>query len=232
MNMKPWEFLDDYRGKYFEGSWPTLPEVLTITAERYGERRAFTAFAPDLLELNFNQVLEKSRMLGQYLHARGVKKGDRVGVTGKNSPEWGLAYLGVLFAGGIVAPLDYGLHNEEIAGLMESAGVDILFCDSEKYDFFAGKGLKHMVSLSPEKDNYIMDISFEGNADIQMPVEDDLAAILFTSGTTGVSKGVMLTHKNFISDAYQAQAHMNIFHTDVFYALLPLITPIPCWLFL
>ncbi len=222
MNSKPWEFLDEYRNKFFEGSWPTLPEVLEITAERYGERRAFTAFAPELLELNYNQVLEKAKMLGQYLHARGVKKGDRVGVTGKNSPEWGLAYLAVLFAGGIVAPLDYGLKSDEIAGLMESAGVDILFCDAEKYDFFASKKLKHMVSLSPAKENYILDIRCEETAAIELPREDDLAAILFTSGTTGVSKGVMLTHRNFISDAYQAQAHMNIFHTDVFYALLPL----------
>lgn len=222
MNHTPWDFLADFKGKKFEGEWPTLPEVLEITAERYGERRAFTAYAPELVELNYNEVLAKSKMLGQYLHSLGVKKGDRVGVTGKNSPEWGLAYLGILFAGGVVAPMDYGLKDKEIEGLMEMADVDILFCDEEKFDHFKGKKLKSMISLSPKKENYILDINFEGSAKIELPVESDLAAILFTSGTTGVSKGVMLTHANFVSDAYQAQAHMNIFHTDVFYALLPL----------
>ncbi len=222
MNLKPWDFLDEYRGKFFEGTWPTLPEMLRITAFRYGERRCFTAFVPDVLEFSYNEVLIKAEMLGQYLHALGVKKGDKVGVTGKNSPEWGLAYLGILFSGAVVVPLDYGLKNEEIAGLMETAGVDILFCDSEKYDFFNEQKLKKLVSLSSKKDNYILDIKEDGKEEIEMPGENDLAAILFTSGTTGVSKGVMLTHANFVSDSYQAQANMNIFHTDVFYALLPL----------
>jgi long-chain acyl-CoA synthetase len=222
MNKTPWDFLAAYKGKQFKGTWPTLPEVLEITAERHGDRRAFTAFAPEVLELNYNEVLAKAKMLGQYLHSIGVKKGDRVAVTGKNSPEWGLAYLGVLFAGGVVVPIDYGLKDKDVEGLMKMADVDILFCDEEKFDHFKDMKLKALIGLSLGNDNYIMDLSFDGSADIELPKEDDLAAILFTSGTTGVSKGVMLTHSNFVSDAYQAQANMSIFHTDVFYALLPL----------
>ena len=222
MNMTPWDFLKTYRDSFFTGSWPTLPELLRITASRYPERRAFTSYSPALLEFTWNEVLEKAEMLGQYLHSLGVKKGDRVGVTGKNSPEWALGYLGILFAGGIVVPLDYGLKNEEIAGLMDISEVKILFCDEEKFDFFAGKGLSKLISLSPGKEAYILDIAHEGTQDVSLPEENDLAAILFTSGTTGVAKGVMLSHKNFVSDCFLAQANMNIFHTDVFYALLPL----------
>ena len=222
MTNKPWSFLDDYRGRFFNGEWPTLPEMLRITADRFPGNRAFTSFAPRRLEYNYSQVLKISTELGAYLETLGVKFGDKVAVTGRNSPEWALAYLGILFAGAIVIPLDYGLSSEEIAGLMETADAGILFCDEEKYDFFAAKKLRKLISLSPEKDNYILNIKVGENPAIRLPSENDLAAILFTSGTTGVAKGVMLTHKNFVSDAYQAQANMNIFSTDVFYALLPL----------
>ncbi|MBN2656706.1 MAG: AMP-binding protein [Spirochaetales bacterium] len=222
MNKEPWSFLDEYRGTDFQGQWPTLPEMLKITAKRYPERRAFTSFSPELLEFSYSEVLEKVENYGRFLHDLGVRKGDRVGVTGKNSPQWGLAYLGILFSGAVVVPLDYGLKNEEIQGLMDTAGAEILFCDEEKYDFFKQAGLKELISLSPKKENYILDLNQGSGEEIQLPEEEDLAAILFTSGTTGVSKGVMLTHSNFVSDCYLAQANMNIFHTDVFYALLPL----------
>ncbi len=222
MNEKPWEFLNQYKGTFFKGEWPTLPEMLMITAERYPDRKSFTAYSPSLIEFNYSEVLEKSKMLGQYIHSLGIKKGDRVGVAGKNSPEWALAYLGILFAGAVVVPLDYGLKSEEIHELMKVANVEILFCDEEKFDFFIGQNLKKTISLSSKKDNYILNIACTEKNEIDLPGEDDLAAILFTSGTTGVAKGVMLTHKNFVSDCYQAQANMNIFHTDVFYALLPL----------
>jgi len=222
MNKEPWLFLEEYRGTDFKGKWPTLPEMLRITAKRYPDRRAFTSFSPELIEFNYSAVLEKAEMYGRYLRNLGVSRGDRVGVTGKNSPQWALAYLGVLFSGAIVVPLDYGLKNEEIKGLIDTAGVEFLFCDEEKYDYFQSAGLKGLISLSPQKENYLLDIEYKGSEDVELAEEEDLAAILFTSGTTGVSKGVMLTHSNFVSDCYLSQANMNIFHTDVFYALLPL----------
>ena len=224
LDRQPWAFLNEFRGHSFTGEWPTLPEMLRITAGRYPDRRAFTSFSPTLQEFTYTEVLSRAEACGRYLAYRGISKGDKVGVTGKNSPEWALAYLGVLFAGGIVIPLDYGLKNEEVEGLMKVAGVSVLFCDEEKYGYFASGGLKELISLSPERDNYILNLVDPGDdAPAIAPAEEgDLAAILFTSGTTGVAKGVMLTHANFVSDCYQAQANMNIFHTDVFYALLPL----------
>ncbi|MDT8298386.1 MAG: AMP-binding protein, partial [Spirochaetaceae bacterium] len=224
-NTKPWEFLDDFRGRVFDGEWPTIPQMLCITAERYPDRRAFTAFSPTLLELDYAGVVKRAQNVASHLRSIGVRKGDKIGVTGKNSPEWALAYLGIMFAGGIVIPLDYGLKNEEISGLIDVAGVKILFCDEEKYDSFSNGSLDALYSLSPEKSGYILDLmsqTGEYTGETEMPSGEDLAAILFTSGTTGRAKGVMLTHNNLVSDCYQAQANMNIFHTDVFYALLPL----------
>lgn len=218
----PWTFLDEFRGTYFSGEWPTLPEMFRISVKRYGERPCFTVFESDRVTLTYIQALEKIEAVARWLHSRGIKRGSMVGVTGKNSPEWAVAYLGVLFSGAVVVPIDYQLKNEETDLLMKTADVGILFVDEEKYDYYAQRGdLEAVISLKKGLGTYVYDL--EGpSAAIEPATETDLAAILFTSGTTGNPKGVMLTHRNFVSDCYLAQSNLGIYHTDVFYALLPI----------
>jgi long-chain acyl-CoA synthetase len=218
----PWTFLDEFRGTYFSGEWPTLPEMFRISVKRYGERPCFTVFESDRVTLTYIQALEKIEAVARWLHSRGIKRGSMVGVTGKNSPEWAVAYLGVLFSGAVVVPIDYQLKNEETDLLMKTADVGILFVDEEKHDYYAQRGdLEAVISLKKGLGTYVYDL--EGpSAAIEPATETDLAAILFTSGTTGNPKGVMLTHRNFVSDCYLAQSNLGIYHTDVFYALLPI----------
>ena len=221
---KPWLFLEEYRGDVFEGEWPTLPELFTITVRRYPDRACFTSYDPEYFSLTYAQALEKIHSAAAYLLEKGLKKGDCVVLTGKNSPEWAVAYLSILFAGGIVVPIDYQLKNEEVAYLSGRSRARYLFVDEEKYDALDSKKLKltDKVSLAPSKPGYIFDIEKARMPEHPMPVCDDLAAILFTSGTTGTSKGVMLRHKNFVSDCLYAQGNMNIYSTDVFYAMVGL----------
>jgi long-chain acyl-CoA synthetase len=220
----PLLYIEPYRGKAFTGEWPTLPEMVDITVDKFSERTAFHAFTPKERSFTYGELQQHCRRVASFLCESGVEKGDRVGVTGKNSPEWGLAYLSILYAGAVVVPIDYSLHKEEGAGLLERAGVKALFADTEVFDWYTNEhGKEYKVySLVPEKKGFIMDLKAEGVVIPALPEENELAAILYTSGTTGVSKGVMLTHKNLVSDCYLAQGNMNIFHTDIFYALLPL----------
>ncbi|MFP4067170.1 MAG: AMP-dependent synthetase/ligase [Spirochaetaceae bacterium] len=224
---QPWDFLDDYRNGKLDavdvsGEWPTLPELFDITVDRYSERRAFTTFDPEEITLSYRDVQRRVRAAAAYLQSLGVRAGDRVAVTGKNSPEWAVAYLAVLYAGGVVVPLDYQLHSPDIAGLMGRAEVKAVFVDTEKYDDLDTRGREAKIALSPDRPNYIFSLPQDRQAQRPSTSEHDLAAILFTSGTTGSAKGVMLTHRNITSDALLAQANLNIRHDDVFYALLPL----------
>ena len=221
---KPWAFLNEYRGKEFKGDWPTLPEMFRITVMRYSERPCFTIYEPDRISLNYTESLQKIEAVARWLHSKGISRGDRVAVTGKNAPEWTIAYLGVLFAGAVVVPIDYQLRIEEIELLIKTAEAKILFIDEEKYAYFAlnpGR-LSEVASLKNGVGNYIYTMDGPA-ADIDPAAETDLAAILFTSGTTGKPKGVMLTHQNLVSDCYLAQGTpLLIYHTDVFYAILPI----------
>jgi len=221
---KPWQFLNEYRGKVFTGQWPTLPEMYRITVSRYPERPCFTIYDPDRISLNYTESLKKIEAVSRWLHSKGIRKGDRVAVTGKNAPEWTVAYLAVLFAGGVVVPIDYQLKNDETDLLLKTSGSRILFVDEEKHEYYLqNKGdLEEIVSLAKGTGNYIYNLDGP-EAKIEQAVETDLAAILFTSGTTGIPKGVMLSHRNLVSDCYLAQGTpLIVLHTDVFYAILPI----------
>lgn len=225
----PWVWLDEFRGSDFQGEWPTLPELFSINAKRYSDRRCFEAFEPKHVTFTYSEALNAIKKVALALKNAGIKDGDRVGVVGKNSPEWTIAYLGVLFANGVVVPLDNSLQCKDLNNLCAFAGVKFIFTDHDKsetidkdFDYkFDGK-----VCLEENSSNkYILDWASEfNNIDDVKPTrsETDIAAILFTSGTTGFPKGVALTHKNFVSDCFLAQSNMNIYHTDVFYAILPL----------
>lgn len=220
----PWTFLDAWRGKVFAGEWPTLPEMFRITVERFADRPCLTIFEPDRISLTYRETLEKVETLAAWLHSQGVRKGDHVAVSGKNSPEWAVAYLATLFAGATVVPVDYALHDNEIENLLKAAEPKIFFVDEERFESFsAKKKIGKVYSLSPKYDKYyIYSLKTAKKAAIVPADEGDCAAIMFTSGTTGTPKGVMLSHRNLVSDCYIAQTNLDIFETDVFYALLPI----------
>ncbi|MCL2211981.1 MAG: AMP-binding protein [Treponema sp.] len=221
---KPWEFLNEYRGKNFTGQWPTLPEMFRITVSRFPDRPCFTIYEPDRICLNYTESLRKIEAVARWLYSKGIRRGDRVAVTGKNAPEWTVAYLGILFAGAVVVPIDHQLKNDETDLLLKVSGSRILFVDEEKYDYYVKNpaALESIISMKLGVGTYIYDLDGPP-AEIDRAVETDKAAILFTSGTTGIPKGVILTHKNLVSDVYLAQGTpLIVYHTDVFYAILPI----------
>ena len=228
LNKKPWAFLEDFRGKDFKGEWPTISEMVEITASRYPERNCLTVFEPDRITLSYAEALQAIKKLAYWMTEHGIVKGDHIAVTGKNSPEWAIVYLAALFAGAIIVPIDYGLHNEEIEVLLKTAKPKLFFIDEEKYSYFEEKAksenyVGELFSLNKKyPDLYVYNLNPKGKPESVKAEETDVAAILFTSGTTGNPKGVVLTHRNLVSDCYIAQSNLNIFHTDVFYALLPL----------
>lgn len=227
MERKPWLVLDKWRGKMFNGEWPTLPQLFFITAERFPERPCFTDFEGEggsKNTLSYNEVAKKIKQAAKWLAANGIKKGDHIAVTGKNSPEWAIAFISSMYAGAIVTPLDYALHENEVENLMKVAKPKIVFTDEEKYDFYKNTFSDcKTYSLNPKHpETYIYNLKSETTEQLPEGSEEDTAAILFTSGTTGVPKGVVLTQKNLISDAFIAQRNLQLYETDVFYALLPI----------
>lgn len=239
-----WKFLDEYRGKVFDGEWPTLPEMIHITAMRWGDRPCFVDFEGEngsKRSFTYNQVWQNIQTLAQWLMANGVKYGDHVAVSGKNSPEWATVFFAIQLAGGVSIPLDFALHEPEMENLLNTAKPKIFFVDEDKYEYFSKhKNGAKIYSLSPKYEKtYVGNlVSTKKAMDFPKVSDKDTAAILFTSGTTGIPKGVMLSHQNLCCDSFIAQQNLFLYETDVFYNLLPiqhaytmqaaLIVPLSC----
>ncbi|MFC2822327.1 MAG: AMP-dependent synthetase/ligase [Spirochaetales bacterium] len=225
LNPQPWRFLDGYRGKYFDSQWPSLPQMFDIITERFPDNRVFEAFSPEHVTFTYTQAQAHFNKVARWLYAQGVRKGDRVAVNGKNSPEWAIAYMGIVYMGAIVVPVDASLSNAEIEHLVDFVEIKGIFLDADRFDAIGqdGKyGFKVCLEERKHEDSYILNLPDVGEQPVQRPVSEDLAAFLFTSGTTGTPKAVMLSHENLTFDAYCVQAYMNVKPTDVFYAILPI----------
>ncbi len=157
----------------------------------------------------------------------GLRKGDRVGLISHNCPEWGITYLAILAAGGVAVPLDSSWKTGEISRAIGLSGIKILFC-SAKCKPTAGEGAEQ---VDPNLRIIIMDssndIAFRSLTESPPFVcdevsPDDPASIIYTSGTSGDPKGVVLTHRNITSDLEGITGALEFYPSDKFLSVLPL----------
>ncbi|HKL58378.1 MAG TPA: AMP-binding protein [Sphaerochaeta sp.] len=226
-----WEELDHMRGTLFSGQWPTIIEMFSLSEKKFPHRPCFTSFKPERVTLTYREVQKAIVRVSSYLQEQGVAPGDRVIINGKNSPNWAIAYLAVLHAGAIVVPLDNQMPTSRVQDLSSFCEASFVFGDKAVIEAFTQdllwfKTIKGMATLLGESllCPSIENIEASKEHKAHASTCEDIAAILFTSGTTGNEKGVKLTHTNIVSDVYQAcdGIFLSLDETDVLYALLPL----------
>jgi len=203
--------------------YKTITEMFERSAKEYSNRVMSKIKRGGVWrEYTFGEVLGYVRKIAEYLKEKGIKKGDFVALVSENRPEWGWGYLAIQWAGGTVIPLDARLTDVERRFLMDFAGVKGVICSRDYLMEMeeAKKELKFDFILSMEDLDKIFE-KYKGIDRVELN-EEDLAEILFTSGTTGSPKGVMLTHKNIMSDLEGLYQIIDVNENDVFFSILPL----------
>lgn len=225
-----------------------LKDMLETTAARFPERALFKQKFhrnEPFREITFRQVLDDVYALGTALLDLGLRE-KKIGVIGKNSYQWCETYLAVTGGVGVIVPLDKELHEEELKQLTVKGELSaVITVENKYYETFkaikeSGESqLEYVINAAMEEDESPKDgyISWNKlretgrkavhNGDrkyIDAPVVNtDLSVILFTSGTTDVSKGVMLNQKNLVLDTYLAQTLLEVRQgEDTFFSILPL----------
>ena len=159
------------------------------------------------------------------LVAKGLQPGDRVAAQIEKSPQGLVLYLGTLLAGGVFLPLNTAYTSGELDYFLGDAEPAIVVCDPGKREAIAGIAGTAQVETLGADGRGSMATAAEAAAPNFMPVartRDDLAAILYTSGTTGRSKGAMLTHDNLISNAIALADIWRFTSNDVLLHALPI----------
>ena len=212
--------------------WFPLPELLERAARLWPETPAFRIKRGGGWDsYTYREALDLVRRLARCLVERcGLRKGDKFAVVGENRPEWPIAYMAILWAGGIVVPLDPRLTPKERGYILGAAKVKGVVASGKFTDeMLEHKAelphLEHVVSMDPHPEatsyHQVWQEYPEG-ADRAPLSLDDVAVILFTSGTPGAPKGVVLTHKNISSNVDAVYQAFDVGPEDRFYSILPL----------
>jgi malonyl-CoA/methylmalonyl-CoA synthetase len=202
--------------------------LYALLSRRFKDRRDTVAIeTPGRGQLTFADIEAESARFANRLLALGARAGDRVAVQVDKSPEALCLYLGCLCAGLIYLPLNTGYPSRELEHFFRDAEPRVVVRRPQDVDMVAALGdscsVEQVAALGDAGEGSLMESSVAGDAfDTIACSDDDIAAILYTSGTTGKPKGAALTHRNLGSNARTLHASWGFHDNDVLLHALPL----------
>jgi long-chain acyl-CoA synthetase len=224
------------------GSPQTIIHLFQNSAIRHADKVALMVKKQKnrYVGITYRELRETVERLTKALKGLGIVPGDRVAIYSRNRPEWAMADLAVLRLGGIVVPIYQTLPPAAVADIINDSGSRLLFVQDIELpsglEFFKQQcpALAHMVILEESRGQQHQGcltfsdlLSESASVDDQAPPDDlvhkdFVATIVYTSGTTGEPKGVVLTHANIVSNALAAMSRFHITADDVILSYLPL----------
>jgi long-chain acyl-CoA synthetase len=191
--------------------------------------------------LSYGDFYERIFALAARLQSEGIVKGDRLAILGENSHHWGIAYLAIVRLGAVAIPILPDLPESDVHHILNEMQVKALFTTQKQIEkiYELRKELKGPVITLDDYDaeisvvpvvtfsDYLEEALASFRENPAQPVfptvnENDLASILYTSGTSGYSKAVMLSHKNLTANAYAASGLKEIKPGSVWLSILPM----------
>jgi long-chain acyl-CoA synthetase len=217
---------------------PTFYDRFVECAERWPDNVALELQRHDRNEsCTYSELRRMAESVGRWIIENGFARESRLAIVADNHPRWVAAYLGIIAAGCAVVPLDTALHADQLAKLLKDSGSSALFCDA-RHAQAAREAVADLnlglVLMDPDRmvqhsihEHWLGNLPaiFDGGPGKFQPaqsVPEDLASLLYTSGTTADPKGVMLTHANFLGEVEAVFNWVDIGPEDALLGVLPM----------
>ncbi len=204
-----------------------LRDMIRKSSEMYAERSAFLVKKNGKYEpITYMQYMADINALGTKLVNMGLK-GEKIAVIGEASYAWAVTYLAVVCGVGVIVPLDKELPKEEIDNLINIANVKMIIHSPKVKTIDKDTKVDYKVCMGEELDALIEDgkrLLKEGNRDFLDAVIDpeEMQILLFTSGTTGMAKGVMHNHRTICTNLMSMVTMFKLYPEDIFLSVLPI----------
>jgi long-chain acyl-CoA synthetase len=217
---------------------PTFYDRFVECSERWPDNVALELQRHDHIEsCTYAELHSMAGSVGRWITENGFAHGARLAILADNHPRWVAAYLGIIASGCVAVPLDTALHGDQVAKLLQDAGAAAVFCDA-KHVPVAQPGAAELnlglILMDPDRmtspsiqQHWLADLPaiFDAGPGKFTPApsnSDDLASLIYTSGTTADPKGVMLTHANFLGEVEAVFNWVDLGPTDALLGVLPL----------
>ncbi|HDP94991.1 MAG TPA: long-chain fatty acid--CoA ligase [Candidatus Aminicenantes bacterium] len=219
----------------------TLNDLLEELAGRYFDRPALGWADKD--PITYGEFMDRVGRVAELLRESGIGHGDRVAILGENSPNWGIAYFSTVRVGAVAVPILPDFPESDIRHILMDSESKLLFATSrqlEKIDDLGCCQVQYVITLDdfqtelPNIQVQTFSHTLERALDFikkfpstiglksRQVSADDLASIIYTSGTSGHSKAVMLTHGNFTANVKSCRGLAPVTHDYIFLSMLPL----------
>jgi long-chain acyl-CoA synthetase len=217
---------------------PTFYDRFVECAQRWPDNVALELQRHDHLEsCTYTEVRRMAESVGRWITETKFPRGSRLAILADNHPRWVAAYLGIIASGCAAVPLDTALHADQVTKLLKDSGTSALFCDAKHLPVVRPAAAELKLGLILMDPDRMTDHSIQqpwlgnlpaiidagpGNFKTAASKEDDLASLLYTSGTTADPKGVMLTHANFLGEVEAVFNWVDLGPNDALLGVLPL----------
>lgn len=205
----------------------SLADIYTKSLIDFKERDAFSTIRKE--RLTYGQFGDRVERLTEVFNKHGIKKGERVAILGNNMPNWAVSYFAITTSSRVAVPILPDFTAFEIANVIEHSESTVIIV-SDKLNYKLSKNILENFTLVVNMDSLEVlsakdELQYIVN---ELPDPSDVATIIYTSGTSGTSKGVTLSHRNLVSQNYMANRLLPMFKEDVILSILPLSHAYEC----